>query len=143
MGVTISSKNHSIDLGYYGFFRLRQKIAELIGNDVYEHYCKLRNTPFFETEDLEDQYWENYDKTTETLIEQYPKNIRKVFGFLYTSDVEGSVSYGTCKQILQVIGDYDDDLAYGYAGRPDCARFKDFKNLLKDCVDTKSRMRWI
>ncbi|MFR6158364.1 MAG: hypothetical protein ACLUJV_02420 [Blautia producta] len=29
MGVTISSKNHSIDLGYGGFMRLRQKVAEL------------------------------------------------------------------------------------------------------------------
>ena len=38
MGVTIESKNCSIDLGYGGFKALRTKVAELTAPDIYEHY---------------------------------------------------------------------------------------------------------
>lgn len=41
MGLTINSKNHSIDLSYSGFYRLRVKVAELTAPDIYEHYKKL------------------------------------------------------------------------------------------------------
>ena len=40
MGVTIESKNHSIDLGYGGFMCLRTKVAELAAPDIFEHYKK-------------------------------------------------------------------------------------------------------
>ena len=52
------------------------------------------------------------------------------------------IRYGACKNILKVIGDYDDNILYGYCGRPDCAKFADFKSILQDCVDTKSDMIW-
>lgn len=142
MGVTIDSKNKSIDLGYFGFFRLRRKVAELLGEDVGIHYDELSKSHLFDDKEKEDEYWKKYDEITEFLVERTPKNRRKVFSFLYESDCEGSVTYGTCKQILETIGDYDDDVKYGYAGRPDCAMFSDFKELLRDCVDTKTKMTW-
>ena len=43
MGLTINSKNHSIDLSYSGFYRLRVKVAELTAPDIYEHYKKLND----------------------------------------------------------------------------------------------------
>lgn len=145
MGVTIRSKNFGIDLGYFGFFRLRRKIAELISEDAGIHYEELSHPSqplFFKTKDEEDEYWKKYDEVTECIVSKCPKNIHKVFDFLYESDVEGSVTYGTCKQILDVIGDYDDDIIYGYAGRPDAARMKDFKSILEDCVKNKCKMTW-
>ena len=41
MGVTIESKNHSINLGGGGFMCLRTKVAELAAPDIFEHYKKL------------------------------------------------------------------------------------------------------
>ena len=38
MGVTIESKNHSINLGGGGFMCLRTKVAELAAPDIFEHY---------------------------------------------------------------------------------------------------------
>lgn len=41
--MTINSKNHSIDLSYSGFYRLRKKVAELTKPDIYEHYKMLND----------------------------------------------------------------------------------------------------
>lgn len=41
MGVTVKSKNYSIDLGYGGFNKLRTKVAELTGDEIGQHYRKL------------------------------------------------------------------------------------------------------
>lgn len=38
--------------------------------------------------------------------------------------------------------DYDDNVLYGYIGRPDCAKFRDFKAILQDCADNKCDMIW-
>ena len=142
MGVTISSKNHSIDLGYFGFFRLRQKIAELMGEDVGVHYAKLRESHMFTNKQEEAKYWKKYDEETEAIANRYPKSAWKVFDFLYASDCDGEATYGTCKQILNVIKDYNDNVIYGYAGRADSAKFSDFKKLLQDCAESKCKMKW-
>lgn len=142
MGVTISSPHRSIDLGYFGFFRLRRKIAQLVGEDVGEHYGQLAHTHLFRDKEEEEEYWRKYDALTEKMVGRYPKSVRKVFSFLYAPDCDGSVSYGTCKQILRVLGGYDDNIVYGYAGRPDGARMADFRRVLEDCVSAKKPMRW-
>lgn len=142
MGVTLCSKNHFIDLGYAGFFRLRRKIAELISEEAGEHYAEIQYAHAFPSEEAEEEYWDAYDKETERIANSLPKYTWKVFDFLYMPDADGSVTYGTCKNILRVIGSYDDDILYGYAGRPDCARWKDFVRILKDCVETKTEMCW-
>ena len=43
MGVTIKCKKtgREMDVGYFGFFKLRAKVAELVGSEVGEHYKKL------------------------------------------------------------------------------------------------------
>lgn len=43
MGVTIKCKKtgREMDVGYFGFFKLRTKVAELVGSEVGEHYKKL------------------------------------------------------------------------------------------------------
>jgi hypothetical protein len=42
-----------------------------------------------------------------------------------------------------VIGNYDDEIVYGYAGwGKDAARFKNFKELLNDAYETKRDWGW-
>lgn len=83
----------------------------------------------------------SYNDETERLIERKELSI-KIADFLYQSDCGGKIRYGACKEILRVVGDYDNRVIYGYAGRENPARFKDFKEILKDCVDNKCFMVW-
>lgn len=66
----------------------------------------------------------------------------KIVDFCLQSDCEGSIRYGACKELLKVIGNYDDNICYGYAGREDCAMFRDFKKILEDCAEHKCNMVW-
>lgn len=144
MGVTIKCKKtgRAIDLGYFGFMRLRNKVAELMGEPFYSHYMKLDKAPVSMKPDEEKQFYEDWCmEATRLLMENdIPA---KVVHFLLESDCEGKSSYMACKEILKVIGDYDDNICYGYAGRSDCAMFRDFKAILQDCVDNKCDMVWM
>lgn len=62
--------------------------------------------------------------------------------FLLQSDVGGRIHYGACKNILKIIGDYDDNIMYGYAAWGEQSRFSRFRRILEDCVATKSDMIW-
>ena len=42
---------------------------------------------------------------------------------------------------LYIVGQYD-NICYGYAGRKDCAMFRDFKRILEDCAEHKCNMTW-
>ena len=110
MGVTIKCKKtgREIDLGYFGFFKLRAKVAELVGSEVGQHYKKLDgilDTPYPERENV----LKSYDDETERLVENKLLPI-KIADFLYQSDCDGKIRYGACKEILKVIGDYDDSV---------------------------------
>ena len=136
MGVSISCKKtgKSIDMGYGGFFNLRKKVAELAGGPFAEHYASLKT---FGNE----EYFEAFDRRTSEILEKKQADI-KIVDFCLQSDCDGKIHYGACKNILKAIGDYDDNIAYGYFGRPDCAMFKDFKEILEDCVKNKCDMLW-
>lgn len=140
MGLTIyTNKGHSIDMGYFGFNNLRQKIAELAG--IGEHYDKLTQLAISVFAYKTETAYDEYDKGTERLIREGKLN-EKVADFLYAPDTSASLSYGVAKELLNVIGDYDDNIIYGYAGRPDRAMFKDFKQILEDCVKNRTKLRW-
>jgi len=140
MGVTVKSKNYSIDMGYNGFNMLRTKIAELTGPEIHEHYKKL-NDGIYLYGQPQKEFFEEYNKAINEL--EKSKNIpHGILDFLYKSDCGGKLPFTKCKQIYEVIKDYDDNIAYGYVGRSDCAVFSDFKKLIKDCADNKCRMEW-
>lgn len=144
MGVTISCKKtgHDIDMGGGGFLRLRSKVADLVGEPFASHYRKLNDSSVMWLSGKErEMFFEEYDAETERLIADGSVHI-KVADFLYQSDLGGSIHYGACKKLLNVIGDYDDNVLYGYAGRPDYARFVDFKRLLRECADNKCDLVW-
>lgn len=136
MGVTIRCKKtgESIDMGAGGFMRLRNKVAELAGGPFAEHYLSLN--PFGDEE-----YFKKFDERTAEILKEKQADI-KIVDFCLQSDCEGKIHYGACKNILRAIGNYDDNIRYGYCGRPDCAMFKDFKNLLSDCVKNKCDLVW-
>lgn len=140
MGVSIWCKktHRSIDMGCGGFNNLRNKVADLVGEPWASHYHKL-DYPFFGEE--EKQFFEAFDAETKRLLDEKKVSI-KIVDFCLQTDCGGSIRYGACKEILKAIGDYDDNILYGYCGRPDCARFRDFKAILKDCVENKCDMVW-
>ena len=140
MGVTIESKNYSIDMGYGGFNNLRSKVAELTGVEIGNHYKELDKGMFLNGE-ARTMFFKSYNKKISELETSF-KIPRGILEFLYASDCGGKLTYGKCKQIYKVIKDYDDDILYGYCGRSDCAKFKDFKEIIKDCADNKRSMEW-
>ena len=140
MGVTINSKNHSVDIGYGGFNNLRTKVAELTGNEIFEHYKNLEKGMWLFGEERE-KFFKEYDEKTYEIYENF-KIPDGIIIFLYAPDCGGSISPEACAQIYEAIKDYDDNIMYGYIGRPDCAMFKDFKEIIKDCIESHCEMEW-
>ncbi len=141
MGLTIKCRKteRSIDRGYFGFKRLRDKIAELYGGAWWEHYQGIDQAPLLG--EARKRYFEAFDRRTAALVRTKRVSV-KIVDFCLQPDAGGKIHYGACKELLKVIGDYDDDILYGYAGRKDCARFRDFKAILQDCADRKSDLIW-
>ena len=135
----------SYDLGSGGFARLRTKVAELCSPEFGEHYKKLFSSEGmnidFEAPERKKAFYEEFDRKTLELIKKKKVSI-KVVDFCLQSDVCGKIGYGACKIILDKVKDYDDNVCYGYCGRPDCFMFKDFKKLLQACVDNKKYLIW-
>lgn len=142
MGVTIKCKKtgREMDVGYFGFHKLRAKIAELVSPKVGKHY-QMYDGIFSMTSSAKEHALKSYNDETERLIERKELSI-KIADFLYQSDCGGKIHYGACKEILRVVGDYDNRVIYGYVGRENPAKFKDFKEILQDCVDNKCFMIW-
>lgn len=142
MGITIESKNCSIDMGYGGFNNLRTKVAKLAADDIGEHYNKLNDSVSIFGEEARKKFFDEYNKKIAELDKKYNYEMSEVLDFLYASDCDAEMSVDVCKKLYEVIKDYDDNVLYGYVGRADCAMFKDFKELVKDCIDNNCSMTW-
>ena len=136
MGLSIYCKKTktNYDLGCGGFYNLRLKVAELCSPEFGEHYKTLLYLH-------SNKEYADFDKKTLELINNKAVS-KKVVDFCLQSDIEGSIRYGACKEIYNHIEDYDDNICYGYLGRPNRFMFKDFKDLLKECYDNKSSLCW-
>lgn len=141
MGVTINSKNKSIDMGYGGFNRLRTTIGDLLPQDLAEHYKELEKGMFIFGE-AKEEFFKEYDNKTKELDKKHEYKYNKILHFLYACDCGSEMKVDVCEDLHELIKDYDDDFLYGYTGRKDCAKFKDFKEIVKDCVDNKCDMEW-
>lgn len=140
--VTIKSKNHSIDLGYGGFRTLRVKIAELAAPDIFKHYKKSMDGMRLYNDGERKAFYESYDAKIAELDEKYEGKMSDILDFLYKSDCSAEMDADHCRSIYEVIKDYDDDILYGYAGRKDCAKFADFKKIVKDGIDSGDGFSW-
>lgn len=134
MGVTIQSKKHSCDMGYGGFLRFRNIVASKVGEIFSKHYTKLDNAPIF---DDTKKYFEEYDTETNRLVEQGHVTM-EVANFLYQVDCDGEIDRIQAKQIYKLIEDCDDDTAFGYIGRSDCAKMSDMKKIFGN----KTKVKW-
>lgn len=140
MGVTVRCKKtgRSLDMGYGGFKRWRDKIAELYGGEWWEHYKTLDDAPAFGNN--RGGFFTAFDQKTEDLINNRKVDV-KIVDFCLQPDEIGSIRYGACKNILKAIGDYTDNKAYGYAAYAD-HDWDRLKAILQECVDTKSSLVW-
>lgn len=127
-------------MGYGGFHNLRAKIAGLVCDDLKEHYVYLDKGTWLKDAER-GVFYKEYNLKLDGIQKKY-KIPNAVLVFLYASDCDGKLTPFKCKKLYELIKDYDDDILYGYCGRPDCAKFKDFKELVKDCVDNKCFMEW-
>lgn len=136
MGISISCKKTktSYDLGCGGFFRLRKKVADICCPEFGKMYSEVI---YLRSEEERNKF----DQKLSRLINNKAIN-EKVVDFCFQPDTGGSIRYGVCKKIYDAIKGYDDDICYGYAGRPDFFMFQDFKKLLKECYDNKSSLVW-
>ncbi|RHT07278.1 hypothetical protein DW842_17715 [Ruminococcus sp. AM36-17] len=142
MGVTIESKNHSIDLGGWGFICLRTKVAELAAPDICEHYKKSMDGMRLYDEDKRKAFYESYNAKIAELDKRYEGKMSDILDFLYESDCDAKMDTDHCRSIYEVIKNYDDDILYGYSGRKDCAKFADFKKIVKDGIDSGDGFSW-
>ena len=141
MGITIKSKLHNIDMGCSHFYHLRKNIAYAISDDVgkaYEelfwHYMDVNPSPEKEKQ---------LAKTYQTAMYATERDYHLVHGFLWASDCGGRRSAKTCAQILELIQRLDDDIKIGYPGWGEhCAKMSDFKQILKDCIENNTMMKW-
>lgn len=142
MGVTIESKNHSIDLGGWGFICLRTKVAELAAPDICEHYKKSMDGMRLYDEDKRKAFYESYNAKIAELDKKYEGKMSDILDFLYESDCDAEMDTDHCRSIYEVIKNYDDDILYGYSGKKDCAKFADFKKIVKDGIDSGDGFSW-
>lgn len=142
MGITISSKTKSIDMGYFGFNNLRNTIGDLLPEDLARHYRELKNSIAIFSDKEREEYFKKYNAKTKELDKKHDYKYNSILHFLYACDCEATMSVEVLKQVYELIKDYDDDTAYGYSGRDNCAMFKDFKDVVKDCIDNNVEMEW-
>lgn len=145
MGVTIECEKTGTgyDMGYGGFNNFREKVAELYNSVYSEHYKKLSTVEMMFCFDAEKRkkMFEEYNRKTKQLVQEHNLSV-EIVDFLLQSDCDGHISPETCKLIYDVIKDYDDNICYGYAGRPDCTMFRHLKLLLLECYENNSNMIW-
>lgn len=140
MGITLGSKNLSVDLGYGGFRQFRKKVANLMGTEFGIHYEELDKGFFLYGEEAS-AFFEQYNAKTEQLIE-LKEVTPEIANFCYQSDCKGKIDRKQAKQIYKKIKKHDDNVAYGYVGRSDCAVFSDLKAIFKDCVINGGKIKW-
>lgn len=138
MGITIKSKRYDCDMGYGGFGRFRSIVAEKVNDEFHKHYLSLTDSKLMLLSGKErEAFFEQYDATTKEFIEKEVVTA-EVANFLYQSDCEGKIDRKQAKQIYELIKECDDNLIFGYAGRADCAKMSDMKDIFSD----KTKVEW-
>ena len=144
MGITISSHKHSIDMGAGGYSRLRETVSRLLHCEefatAYAELSRAHQECYARGFTNMQDYYEDHDNRVIAICEAN-KLDEEVVNWLYSSDCGHSTSPKQCRHLWAVIKDYDDDIIYGYCGRPDAARFKDFKQIVMECAKERRTMR--
>ena len=137
MGITIKNREKSIDMGCGGFMNLRRNIAKLLSNEfgvLYENWCR----PCSPITD------EEGNKILKKFYQDgiLTDNDDVIIEFLFASDIDGKITAEGCKRLYELIKDYDDNILYGYVMRPDCAKFSDFKEIIRKSAENNWIVKW-
>lgn len=149
MGITIKSKNFSLDCGYFGFNRLRDFVASKCPHEnlrkcveeFNEHILTIMRpagwTESFNKKINDNEFLANKGSTNEEI------ETLEWFGFfVWASDCDAEMKFKTAKAIWEYIKDVSEDFVFGYSARPDAATFQQFKLLIDDCVKNKTGFKW-
>lgn len=142
MSITIKNTNDNrIEIGYFGFYRLRLKIAELTAEDIYRHYEHLTEFSKMSKEERN-----HYNLETDKMMCKYQHSQEHlVMEFLYASECDGAMDAEHCKAIYNVIKDCQDKTQYGYVDYASLeipATISSFAELLKEAVDSGEGIEW-
>lgn len=144
MGVTISNHKHSIDMGGFGYIRLREAVSRLFNCEeftkAYAELPQAYNECYKRGFSTMEEYYEDYDKRVNNICEANSLDV-DVVNWLYSPDCGYSASPKICRHLWKLIKDYDDDEIYGYAAHKNAARFKDFKQIVEECAKERRTMR--
>ncbi|OWV05303.1 MULTISPECIES: hypothetical protein [unclassified Fibrobacter] len=149
MGITIKSKNFSLDCGYFGFKRLRDFVASKRPHENFRKCVEEFNENILSF--MRPAGWmESFNKKINDLEFLANKGSTKEeietldwFGnFEWASDCDAEMKYETAKAIWEYIKDVSEDFVFGYSARPDAATFQQFKSLIDDCVKNKTGFKW-
>lgn len=146
MGLTLNGYGVSSDIPYSGFYRLRCDIASMLSDDIGQLYAKMPDT-LRGSESMRKQWENEINAAINGYLDSHSIIMAKVTDFLFMSDEEGMITYGTCKALVRLIdkkgGPEFSSTVYGYAGWGDKAcRGRDILNILKSCADNKKPMVW-
>lgn len=129
MGLSIKTKNKSIDMGYGSFSRLRTDIAKAINLEWGMKYEELLNLR---------RYDELNAITAEYLADG--KISKYLVDFCFQSDTEGHITCWACKYIYRQIQNVDKKDMYGYVMAQ--ISWEEMKNVFKDGSENKGGMKW-
>lgn len=141
MGVTISATHSSyeFDMGYGGFSNLRKNIALALNDHFGKAYMNYSRCTTKEENKKNDRLCEMMIKTL-----GLDKEYSDILDFLYASDIEGKISYKTCKKIADLLEPCMPVLRTkwfryaAYAGHD----YEDFVAFLKECYRYHRNMHW-
>lgn len=131
MGITISSKRFSCNMGNFGFIRFREMVAKQVGEDFHLHYHLLFNGQQPSETNERKQFFKDYDAKTDDFIEKKEVS-EEIVDFLYQSDADGKINRRQARMIYELIKECEDDIVYGYSAKPNCAKMSDMKNIFSD-----------
>lgn len=129
MGVSLKTKNKSIDMGYGSFFRLRRDIAKAINSDWGMQYEELLSS-------------RRYDKLIDITANYLAENkiSKHLVDFCLPPDAEGHITCWACKYIYQQIQNIDKEDRYGYVMAQ--ISWEEMKNVFKDGSENRGGMKW-
>lgn len=138
MGMVITAKNSSYDfyMSYGGFYRLRKNIASVMDEEFGENYAKLLYCH------TNEDFAENDKRANEIIEKKHLDKYADILDFLYMEDASGKIPHTTCKQIYDLIKDYDFQNSYFRYAADAHNDYEEFKNFLKECYSKRRNMQW-
>lgn len=123
---------------YTGFTDLIKKIAYIAAEDIGDSYTAFCETPGF---CASNPYLVEHLEKVSALDKKYNGEMSHILRFIYLSEKRTEIELDVCEALYQLIKDYDDgDVVYGYFNSADSPTFKQFQELVKDCIDNKCSM---